>query len=187
MGKHYFWQQFMQAKYTKWFTLIEILVAIALIAMVALGVSKLDFHRLSEKQKLDIELSKASNIIEETRNNALIWRWVDNPLKTPDAWKIEIDTHNESIKVAYRMSWIQEDYQTYIIEKPFSIMQINCRDIDWNSTNTGSSISLWYTGSLAGIDTWCDADASMVDIQIWNNGLNQILHIETLTNIIEVL
>lgn len=54
------------------FTLAEILVIMVIIAIIALWSSTLNFNKMSQKQQLDIEMQKIVNIIEETRNNALL-------------------------------------------------------------------------------------------------------------------
>jgi len=56
------------------FTLPELLVAIAVISVLALGISQFNFNRLSQKQQIEIEVVKLISLIEDVRNNALIGR-----------------------------------------------------------------------------------------------------------------
>jgi hypothetical protein len=44
----------------------------ALIGVIAIGISRLNFNRLSDMQRIEIETTAISSILEETRNNALI-------------------------------------------------------------------------------------------------------------------
>lgn len=184
----YFWQLFMKIKSVKAFTLIEILVGISIISIMALGISQMNFSRLSDNQKLDIELSKITSIIEETRNNALIGRWLGTNLVNPDSWNIQISNNSSSgtINVLYNSWGARVNYKSYSVQKPFSIIEISCKNVDWNSTGTSSNVLLWYTWANAGVDLWCSSDSSILDIQVWNSRLNKDIHIETITNIIEV-
>lgn len=178
----------MKIKSAKAFTLMEILVGISIISIMAIGISQINLNRLSDRQKLDIELSKITSLIEETRNNALIGRWVGTNLVTPDSWNINISNNSSSgtLNISHYSWWTNINYKNYTIQKPFSIMEISCRNIDWVSTGTGNNILIWYTWATVGIDSWCGSDASILDIQVWNPNFYKNIHIETVTNIIEV-
>jgi len=84
------------------FTLAELLVTISIITILALGISNVNFARLSQNQQVSIEAIKISNLIEEARNNALIgkgiwenlyWVWNLSQSITINSlsWVIEID------------------------------------------------------------------------------------------------
>jgi prepilin-type N-terminal cleavage/methylation domain-containing protein len=54
------------------FTLIELMVVIAIIAILILGSNFLSFNKVSNKQKLDTKVIRITSQFEEIRNNSLL-------------------------------------------------------------------------------------------------------------------
>jgi len=58
------------------FTIIELLIIIALISILVLGVMNINFNRQGDGQKLDMFTNQIYSTIELVRNNALMGRWI---------------------------------------------------------------------------------------------------------------
>jgi Tfp pilus assembly protein FimT len=150
-------------KATRAFTLAEIMVWITIISILAIWITNMDFNRLSKKQELEIELVKITNIIEETKNNALIWRWVDNGswLVTPDNWAVVIDTSwswsIESIWSIWAWTWSLSSWQTKF---PFEITNMLCQTTDGltDDTSTDPIVFINYTWANAEL-VWCTTNS----------------------------
>ncbi len=138
------------------FTLIEILTVIALLSIVALGVSQVNFARQSQKEIVKIESQGIVSVLEEIRDNSLIGRAVDfsSTIVTPDSWEITIDTNNHwSIDIFYNSG------TPYILqwngESPYSIFNLTCSNLDATNTQTTSNIDIEYIWDTAKITQGC--------------------------------
>ena len=175
-------------KSSKAFTLVEILVVIAVIGILALGASRLNFSRTSQVELLNIESIKILALIEEMRNNALVWRAVSAWWEIPENWRITFDITNDSYAAGYlRTSWTTETTINSNIRSPFGIMDIRCIWINnadlWNISNVGS-----IEFSTAGLTTinWCsNDDARILHIQIWHLSITKTIRVNIITNVIE--
>lgn len=122
----------------KWgFTLIEILTVIAIISIISIWVSNINFNRLSEKQELDIFLNKIINNYEDIRNNSLLWKWIWNSLEVPEKWKIDFSNTWDWKIISYYYSWWLWDWIEYKdnkFEEYYKINKIECSKLDWEDT-----------------------------------------------------
>jgi len=164
------------------------MVWIAIIALMALWVSSIDFQRLSQNQKTQIELVKVVNIIEETRNNAMIWRGVGTDLDTPDSWSVILDTSSswrvESIWNLWFSTWSLSLWEA---ENPIRISNMRCQSIDGSidDSATNTVVSIVYNGSSAQL-IWCNDDSFkkiVFDFWFWEN--TKEISINAVTGIIE--
>ena len=141
----------------KAFTLAEIMVWIAIIWFIVIWASNLNFNRLTKNQESEIELVKIINIIEETKNNALIGRWVSTNLETPLNWAVEINSAaSGSINSIWTLpsgTWSADRWQTKF---PFWISNMRCQTIDWatNDPSTSWVVTITFTWSTSWI-SWC--------------------------------
>ncbi len=172
----------------KAFTLVEILVVIAVIGILALWASRLNFSRISQLELLNIESIKMLSSIEEARNNALVGRVVSAWWEAPESWRIVFDVVNDSYTTEYvQTSGTPESVASSKLRSPFEISAIVCKWIDktalWNIANSGNIT--FYTNGQTTID-WCShSDARLVDIEIWFWSKRKTLRINTITNVIE--
>lgn len=141
---------------TKAFTLVELIVWISIIWVLALWLSNLNLNRLSINQKSEIELTKIISIIEETRNNALIGRWVWVNLDTPDSWSVVIDASSWNIESQWELesgatwalsSWVSPDQS--------EITNMRCQTIDGLNNDTVVTRASIHYDWLDGSITWC--------------------------------
>lgn len=170
------------------FTLVELMVWIAIISLMALWVSSIDFQRLSQNQKTQIELVKVLNIIEEARNNAMIWRGIGTNLDTPDSWSVILDTSDswsiESIWTLWFATW---SLRLWEAKNPIIISNMRCQSIDGlvDDTASNSVVSIVYNGSNAQL-VWCNDNSFkkiVFDIGSWEN--TKEISVNAVTGIIE--
>ncbi len=130
-----------------WFTLIEVLVVISIIAILVVWIARLDFNRLSGKQKVEIFWNKIVSNIETIMTNALLWKWVWEKLYTPDEWKIEISEAGSWKLITSYLSWSSRIYHSIDsmdnITYPYSISNIECKDLVFPYSTWALSSSTW--------------------------------------------
>lgn len=168
------------------FTLVEILFVITIIGVLALGISRVNFSRISQVELLNTESIKLLTSIEEMRNNALVWRAVSDWVVIPDFWSIAFTNENTYTR------W----YDTEVINQtemrtPFIVQSISCSNIDFTQTwlvsdITNTDIRFYSWGET--IITSCPssiANPAILDIEIWFWDILKTIRINTITNVIE--
>ncbi len=172
------------------FTLIELMVWITVIGIMAFWISQFNFSRLSQKQKIDIELIKIVNIFEEIRNNALVWKWVGVNLDTPSSWRLQISTSwSWQIRSAYNISWWNTYWASWDTPFPFWITQIQCGNLDYSSTGAlnGTWTFTFINNTIDFSGTNCNNAAyKRIYITYWLGNLLKTIAINTLSGVIEV-
>ncbi len=115
-----------------WFTLIELLVAISIIAILAIGVSNINWNRLSDRQKITIFQNRVVSEIETIRNNALFGKAVTPALIVPHTWRIDLSA--AGIDIDYSQLWDNnfEDYTDLILQPRETISAVYC----WSDLST---------------------------------------------------
>ncbi len=169
------------------FTLIEVLVAIAIISILLLWVTNIDFSRLSQKQKIDIGVTGIVNIIEETRNNALVWRSIDASNISPNSWSIEVENTSSSWSLTSRyMSGTLVDYNAWSASDGFSIYDLRCQRLDNSIGSNSGPFTITFTWSQWSI-SWCsDAQYKKLFFSYWLAPIWRNITINTLTWVIEI-
>lgn len=170
------------------FTLMEVLTVISILSIIALWASRLDFNRLSQTQKIQIELGKIISTFEEVRNNSLIGRWVGSQLITPSQWQITIENTNSSgsITAEYLSGTSLEPYTSWESPFPFSISDMKCSNLDTSSqvfTSSGVLVFEWWNISLE----WCSSidKAKILEFTYWVGSNTKRLYINTLSWIVQ--
>jgi len=129
----------------KWFTLVELLVWMALIIILFMWITTVSFKSSSDKQRLEIFWNKIISKIETARSNDLIWRWITQwwVLVNPDSWKIDINSNWQwYIRVFYELSWVFYNFDELFFENWYNITSIVCKRQDW-ITNTLNNSQIW--------------------------------------------
>lgn len=173
------------------FTIAELMVAIALISLLALWISNLNFNRISNKQRIATETIKVVSLIENIRNYSLTGRWVGTNLDHPDYWEVVFDT-NGSIRAQYELSGTQ-DYETKKILAPFSLSELRCSNLNrsWIDSSP-TSLTLRFNGDNISIQncpttTVSAGKAKILEADVSFDTITKTIRINTLTWIIEVL
>lgn len=164
------------------------MVVIALIAIITLWVTNVDFNRSSNQQKLAIFTNEIVSKIETVRNNALIWKWIGTDVETPDSWQIQIsDTSSWSVQTSYNL-WggpISSNEYSIIPNAFYSIWDMRCIQLDgtseanWNATITINGNEMILSG--------CSTDNfKILEFTTSYRDLTQAVQINTLSWLIEV-
>lgn len=170
------------------FTLIELLVVISIIGILALWFSNINFSRLSQAQRVGIESAKIINLIEEARNNALIWKGVGVSLSTPDSWHVVLEntSSNGSMQVQY-FDGILQVYESWNSPNLFSISNLECRNLEKPTpgSESVSTLTITFTWSVGWISGCSDNTYKTInfDYGVWN--ITQNITINTLSWVIE--
>ncbi len=205
MYKHYIKiiidiKTFMKKITKKGFTLIELLVAIAIIALLATGISKMGFNNLSSKQRLQTSISTLASQIELVRNNALLWRatWQTSTwFIVAKSYTIKLSSAGSgSINITHKDEvWTQGDFY---INKPLQLGKLNgnihkieCLTLSWavSETLTGSQIweiiVVWSQMSLS----WaCNNTDKVLKIEMRNHNalFTGAVVVNTLNGLIQI-
>lgn len=119
-----------------WFTLVELMIAIAIITFLLIWVVNIDFRSINDKQKLDIFSLKVIWEIETVRTNSLIWKWLWEDKEIPESWKIDFTNSNSwEIITSYNSSWTWVKYNNIFFDNFFEIKNISCSKIKNSSFN----------------------------------------------------
>jgi len=164
-------------KKNKAFTLIELMIVIAIIWIIAVSASNFSFNQLSDRQRLDWFFYKIKTNIEEIQNNALIWRsikWMYVPKKR----KIDFSNSGSWKIVSYYLSGTYIEYNKIIPKKFYSIEIYNDNS---KITDTWSIILEWSNMSL----TWITTNDKKLDIKIKYKNFIKNIKINTISWVIE--
>jgi prepilin-type N-terminal cleavage/methylation domain-containing protein len=170
------------------FTLAEILVVITIVGILALWISNMNFSRLSQKQRVNIEATKIINLIEEARNNALIWKWVGTNLITPESWSITVENDSSSGGIISRyLSWaISHTGSIWNSPFPFSISNLECRTLDDSPDTNSWPFTITFTWSVWWISGCSNNNYKKLSFTYWVWNLTQDININTLNGVIEI-
>jgi len=183
--KYFFTNFFMIFIKTKAFTIVELLIAIAIIWIIVIWVSNLNFSNISDKQRMDSFYYKIKSEIETVKNNSLIWKAIDSSMTVPKEWKIDFASGSTNINISYSWAtWI--NYKNINIEKLYKIKGIKCSPSNsiLATWNTWSLIINWINLSLS----WCSSpnDKTLI-ITTWYKEFEKKLEINTVSWVLKDL
>lgn len=121
-------------KNIKAFTLIEILVAIALLAIIWLWFANYNFSSMWDRQTLESFTNKIISNFETLRTNALVWKWAWENFVAPEYREISFSTWNNWFETSYYIkdkdTWElkKEIYDNFVIPEDYSIEKIICTE-----------------------------------------------------------
>jgi type II secretory pathway pseudopilin PulG len=168
------------------FTLLEIMVVVALLWIATLWITQLNFNSLSNKQRLDWFFYKIKTNIETVKNNVLIWREIKDWTETITSSRWQIDFNNSGSWIIktyyYNTSGTKKSYSLWkydiIPEKGYAIVVSN----SWSSiTDTGSILINWGNLTL----TWITTTNKVLEIKTKYQWLEKVFTINTVSWVIE--
>ena len=166
----------------KAFTLIEIMVVVALLWIIALWITKLNFNTLSDRQKIDWFFYKIKTSIETTKNNALIWKAIKlSNVSTivPKKWKIDFNNSRDWIIISNYYNW--SDFIEYTKIIPNKYYNIEVYNDSTLISDTGSLLIEWWNLTLS----WMTTNNKTLEIKVKYKNLDKIFYINTISWVIE--
>lgn len=147
-------------KNKNWFTLMELIVVIAIIWVLTIWASRISFNSQIDNQNLEMFTNSIFSNIETIRNNSLLWKWMWTwtTMIYPEKWVVNISkTWSWKIENFYQSWWISYNYKEININfiNDFSkISEIKCRDINWNWYEIINNIDIEFSGKNITL-SWC--------------------------------
>jgi len=188
--KNIFLQIFMKNN-SKAFTLVELVVAIAITALIALWINNISLNKISESQKVWIFYNKVRSNIESTINYSLIWKSVDSNLNVPKFWKININNNP-----GWTWFWTWEilssywdtsftTYTWFSIKSPnfYSITNIKCSDLQNNKTNV-TNVNMLIEDWDIKIENCPNTDKKIVEFDIIYKKYTRHISINSVNDVI---
>ena len=171
------------------FTLIELMVVIAIIWITILWATSIDFNRISDAQRSEIFTNNIVAKIETVRNNALIGKWIWASLETPNNWSIEISS--SSINTSYDI-WagpVNSSDQSLNITSPYEVNSLKCLSLDKTSEVdiTWSPATLSFAWNNLSFIWGCNNDEyKILEITTLYKTHEKVISINTLSWLIEI-
>jgi len=176
------------------FTLIELLIVIAITWIIALWIWKLNFKNISDRQRLDWFFYKVKTNIETIQNNALIWKavniWTQSSpkLKVPTKWEIDFSNFWSWKIISYYFTWAtnstKKEFDS-IIPANFQSINTICKNRwtdTWNINWTWELIINWWNLTLS----WaCSDNLKILELTIKYKQFEKKLDINTISWVIE--
>ncbi|MDD3145645.1 MAG: prepilin-type N-terminal cleavage/methylation domain-containing protein [Candidatus Gracilibacteria bacterium] len=176
------------------FTIIELLVAIAIVVTIVIGSNNISFKYVSDKQNLEIFTNKVISEIERIRNNSLIGKGIGTNLDVPEKWKIEFNsgwngTSSGNIVSSYYdgTSWINEN--NLKMDKLIEIKKVKCIDVNGvisslTSSQTGAILFEGGKYSLTG-SVFCPSNYSNIEIETMSKLFTGSINFDIVTGLIK--
>lgn len=169
------------------FTLIELLVVIIIVTILTIWISSLYSKNMWDRQRLNIQTNLLITILDTTKNNALVWKWIWRNLDVPEYYNLEIkknkDWNQWSLKTSYFLTWIT-NYPDLSIEN-YDIKNIFCFNLDWTIITESESITIKYEWNNISA-TWCSSESQkLVEVIVWFKSFFSKVKINTITWVIE--
>ncbi len=181
-------------KNTFWFTLVELLTVISIIAIITLWVSNINFNTINDKQKSQILWQKVIWRIQTIKNYATTWFWVGASLFTPKKWKVEINIWTWWLITSYLNSgWNWQEYTSTSLSLWVgeSVWTVKCANYFW----TPSSQNITWTAAIE-FSSWsinlplCPAPSTsynVLQIQVKSGAIPTTIEINTMNGVIQEL
>lgn len=141
--------------HAEWFSLIEILIAIFIIALLILTWNQLNFKNLSDSKLVDIWIIQLWSIFDDVNISSLTGKWIGATPQAPKFWKIETSAAASGTLHSFYsfdgLTWTE--YFQWQSTFPLSILWLECRKADGTTAQiTGSWIIIFEgnSGSLSG-------------------------------------
>lgn len=176
------------------FTLIEILVVIAIISIIMLWASKINFNAISDKQRLNRIMILTMSNIETIRNNSLLWKWVSSTAWVPESYKINFwNTWSWNITTSYHTWWVDSVYdfsnKVNFSDKHISLTTIDCLTLSKPPVVTSITNWTWtiqFTWWKMEIINWCASNEKILEITIKRKTFQWTIQINTLSGLISI-
>lgn len=179
-------------KHLHWFTLMELLVVMMIIAVIALSAMRINFGSINDKQKSEILAQKLIGRLQTLKNYSTTGHWVWASLYTPELWQMEIWFGTGGTTARYLDNWwVWQEYSTYSYKLSLWEVISNIRCVNYfdntifqDITTTGAILfwSGWITFS------WCpDSSYNILKISVRNGTLPTVIEINSMNGVVQKL
>lgn len=176
----------------KWFTLIELIIVIWLLAIMWVLSSNLDFGKMTNKQNSLMFSNSIYSNIETLRTNSLLGKWIFDGVEIihPKKWSIQISTWstNSTIQGFYSTGWAlqkHKDFNVNFVNTTSKISLLTCYNISKTTAIAKTNVDLeiiWNALTLS----WCTSpNNKILDITSDYKGITKIIRINTVSWVIE--
>lgn len=175
-----------------WYTLTELIVIIAIIWILAVWASRINFNPQIDKQNSELFINNIFTSIESVRNNSLLWKWVLSwsILVHPEKWIVSVSTNNSwSINSKIKngaTTTINTDFSVNFINSFANIKELTCKNLDWtNSSSWITNIDLEFSWNELSL-SWCNSpEQRVLEITTKYKNFENIININSTTWLIQ--
>lgn len=168
------------------FTLVEIIVVIAIIWIITLISTNFDFNKKTSIEKWSRIINKISSILNTEIFNSKSWKWVNfgSWIMLPDYTEINIWTWNINIKYIWTktMSW-ESLFYPFFWENWYNISDIHLIEKNWSTWPIVDPFSLYINSNWI---TFSWSSAIKLSITAWYNFDQNTLELDRRTWIVEI-
>lgn len=174
-----------------WYTLTELIVIIAIIWILAVWASRINFNPQIDKQNSELFTNNIFTSIESVRNNSLLWKWVLSwsLLVHPEKWIVSISTNNNwsinsKIKNGSTIT-TNNDFSVNFVNSFANIKELTCKNLDWTNSSTGTNIDLEFSWNELSL-SWCNSpEQRVLEITTKYKNFENIININSTTWLIQ--
>lgn len=174
-----------------WYTLTELIVIIAIIWILAVWASRINFNPQIDKQNSELFTNNIFTSIESVRNNSLLWKWIWSwtILEHPEKWIINISTtDNWSINSKYLNNWVEknlDDFSVDFVNNFSKIKELTCKNLDWTNSSISTNIDLEFSWNELSL-SWCNSpEQRVLEITTKYKNFENIININSTTWLIQ--
>ncbi len=160
-------------KNTQWFTLMEVLIVIAIIWILAVWASRINFNPQIDKQNSEMFANNVFTSIESIRNNTLLWKWVGTweLLTYPEEWRVSISkekigSNTGSINAMYLSgvtSYTVNDFHVDFINQNSQIKELTCKTLEKNTSwNHQNNVDIIFKGNTLTLSGCTSSDSARI-------------------------
>ncbi len=176
------------------FTIIEIIVVVALLAIFTLTATSIDFSRLSVRQEQEIFTNQVIGTIQTLKNFSFQWKWVGTSLETPNTWTLNISQNgNGEIQSSYNTNTASSvPYPSLDIDErdDYNISDIVCKSFDGSLSDDAplsDSVTLSFTGDRITLSGCPSPRYTILEFTTSHAGYSDTVQIHTVSTVIQKL
>ena len=170
-------------KNKKWYTLIEILVVIAIIWILAISAPSFNFNKKTWSEKRDKFLNAIVSVIDTEKLNSKAWKWVPSWTSMMNPIKSVISISSSSIIVNYYTWATAIPWPTmntpFFWDPWYSITSLIPLNSAWNPLAGVANIDITFDNILN--NTTFSTAWVILKINAWYNGDNKTIYFDRRT------
>ncbi|MBW7954811.1 prepilin-type N-terminal cleavage/methylation domain-containing protein [Candidatus Gracilibacteria bacterium] len=171
------------------FSLMELLIVIAIIGIVVTGLSRVSFNKQIDNQKAQAFSNSIYTNIETTRNIALLGKGFGSGATFfyPEKIILNINTINNTISGSYLKSGITYNLPNFLVEFPDKhalIKKLTFKNLDETNSSTGQAVGIEFIGNTITL-SGASINQKILEIETDYKGFKNIIKINSTTGVME--